>query len=143
MLAIAMLLFSGTAMSADWEPADKWLLGGALGLIAVDWAQTRKLTYTTTTYATPACSDPETRNHPLAGPCPSEQRRPLTEYNPLLGHQPSNAEINRYFMVALAGTAALSFALPKTYRRVFLWSVVAVESFVVINNDRIGLKVIY
>lgn len=135
---LAMLLICQPAMAGDWETKDTALLGGALGLIAVDWAQTRDLVRSER-YVTPACADPETRR--FAEPCAREPA--YREFNPLLPTHPSTRQVDTYFVAAIIGIAGLSYAMPTKYRRYFLGGVIVLESLVVLNNHRIGLRIAY
>lgn len=117
------------AIGADWETKDSWLLGGALGLLAVDWAQTRKIT----------------NDEPLCAfqngvPVDCVKFHDHRETNHFLGPHPSNPAITRYFLITMAGTAGISYALPAKYRRYFLGGVLIIESAAVIHNHRIGLR---
>lgn len=94
------------------------MLSAALAVTAVDWMQTRKLT------------------NPENGP----EGKNYFERNPALNKYPSNGEINRHFLLQMAGTTALAFVLPQTYRRVFLGATLVWEIGLVANNHRIGLR---
>ena len=102
------------ALGNDWAPKDSLLLGGAVGLMALDWAQTRHISL-----------NPQT----------------FFETNPLLGLHPHPNQVDRYFLLATAGTGILAFALPLTYRRIFLGSVIALETVVVMRNHHIGVQI--
>jgi hypothetical protein len=127
---------------AQWERMDTYLLSGALGLMAIDWGQTRDLsTRYHDTYATPACADPSTRTIPLAGSCPATRVYDHYEINPLLPAHPTNSQVDQYFAIAMIGTAGLSYVLPTRYRRPFLGAVIVLESLVVLHNHSLGLRI--
>jgi hypothetical protein len=140
-LFLLTVLVAGPAAAEDWAPADKWMLGGALGLLAIDWAQSHDLAQRNSTYyLTPACSDPATRGIALAGPCPAQSSHPYHEVNPFLPSNPSSGDVDKYFFLAMAGTAGLAYVLPPTYRRGFLGGVIVLEGVVVLHNHSIGLR---
>lgn len=62
------------------------------------------------------------------------------ETNSLMGCHPSAERVRGYFGVMVVGSAAVSWALPSPYRRVFQASEIAVEANVVRKNVTIGLK---
>jgi hypothetical protein len=141
-LLLALIFVSCSAHAEGWKPADYQMLGVATALLVIDWGQTRNLAREeTVTYATPACSDPNTRNHPLAGSCPPQRQRVHTESNPLLPKHPNVGEVDKYFAVAMLGTLGLSYALPTNYRRYFLGAVIVLEAATVLRNHHIGLRV--
>ena len=112
---IGTLLIACKLAHADsWESKDSYLLGGALGMMAVDWAQTRDI-----------------KNYPLST---------VHEANPLMGSHPSDAAINRYFVLAMGGTALAAYALPLSYQRKFLGGVLILEAATVLHNHSIGLR---
>jgi hypothetical protein len=138
-LLMCLISMSASAGGDDWGTKDTWILGGAMGLLAIDWAQTHDLARRNTTYyLTPACSDPATRS--LAGPCPPQSSQPYHEVNPLLPNNPSTGDVDKYFAIAMVGTAGLSYVLAPTYRRYFLGGVIVLESLVVLRNHQIGLR---
>jgi hypothetical protein len=138
---IALLVLSSGAAAGDWETKDTALLGGAIGLLAIDWAQSRDLAQRNATYyLTPACSDPATRGFALSGPCPPQSSHPYHETNPFLPSNPSTGDVDKYFALAIVGTAGLAYVLPTTYRRWFLGGVIVLESIVVMHNHSIGLR---
>jgi hypothetical protein len=141
LIAFLFVFFVGQ-VHAQWERTDTYLLSGAIGLMAVDWGQTRDLAaHHHDTYATPACADPATRTNPLAGSCPTTRVYDRREMNPFLSAHPSNSQVDQYFALAMIGTAGLSYVLPIRYRRPFLGAVIVLESLVVLRNHQIGLRV--
>lgn len=134
--ALLMSLISASAFADEWGTTDTVMLSGALGLLAIDWAQTRKVTTeTTAVHFTNRSLNPfETEEVSYRG---------HYETNPLLGSAPSVAEINRYFMLSMAGTAGAAYVLPPFWRRALLGSIIVVETAMVIENHRIGLRLSY
>jgi hypothetical protein len=128
LLAVTVLvLVSCNAQAQEWTRTDTAMLTGALGLLAVDWGQTRDLV-----------RQQEPRIFMAGSGSPP---REVHEKNPFLGETPSKREVDRYFLLAMAGTAGLSYVLPPTYRRWFLGGVIVVETAVVLRNHELGLRV--
>jgi hypothetical protein len=98
-----------------WERTDSILLGTSLTTLAIDWGQTRDLA--------------------------RRQEPPFTEANPFLGKHPSVGRVDTYFAFVMAGTVGLSAVLPVTYRRWFLGGLTVLETAVIIDNHRLGLRV--
>jgi len=159
-LCAALLLALGSAHAASpnwegaWESADTALLAGALTGLVLDWSQTRKLTYVSEHTHTSTVVAGSRR--PFGLPAAPEQRtgaqvsvsqqrwRPHTEGNPLLGSEPSNAEISRYFITTIGATVGLAYVLPKEWRRLFLSGVIVTQTIVVTDNHtRLGLRLNY
>jgi hypothetical protein len=151
----ALFCSSAYAGSADWEGAwtglDTALLAGALTTMAIDWHQTRKITYVSehTVFGTATARSAGPAGLPVqasgtsAGSqvVVSQQRwQPHNETNPVLGSQPSNAEVNRYFLLAIGGTIGAAYVLPTPYRRFFLGAVTLVEARMIFRNNSIGLR---
>lgn len=85
-----------------------------LGVTSMDWSQTQEIA-----------------THPM------EYR----ELNPVLGSHPSVGAVNLYFPSAMALHALIAYALPKPYREIWQSVWIGVESYTVINNASIGLKI--
>jgi hypothetical protein len=97
----------------DWDRTDSLLLTTALSAMAIDWGQTRSIA----------------RN-------PAR----FTEGNPILGPHPSVARVDRYFALAMLGTAGVAGILTPTPRKWFLGGVTAVEVVVIISNRGAGIR---
>src|SRR5688572_11355512 len=83
-----VIFLSTSAQAEEWKPADYALLGGAMTLLVVDWGQTRDMT-----------------RHPnYIGRCP-QCGSPYYEHNPILGKSPSIGDVDKYFALAILGTA--------------------------------------
>ena len=116
-----MLLLCGPAASQPyfgpflegWDRTDSLLLTTALSTIAIDWGQTRDIA-----------------RHPER----------FTEGNPFLGSHPSVGRVDKYFALAMAGTAVTAGFLAPTPRKWFLGGVTAVEVVVIISNHRVGIR---
>lgn len=115
------------------------MLGGAIGLLAIDWAQTHNLVQRQR-YTEQECNDPGFRATPYA-PYVCQSEPVYNELNPFLPNHPSTGDVDKYFALAIVGTAGLSYVLPQKYRRYFLGGVIVLESIVVLHNHSIGLKV--
>lgn len=137
---IAMLWICQPALAEDWATKDTALLGGALGLMVVDWAQTRDLARQTQ-WNKPECADAGFRSAPAAVNAQCATVPVYREINPLLPSHPTTAQVDRYFALAMLGTAGLSYALPTRYRTYFLGTVLFLETVVVLHNHQIGLRV--
>ena len=63
-----------------------------------------------------------------------------SELNPILGKHPSIGKVNTYFLTTLVGHTAISYMLPKKYRR--YWQVVwiGLEAGTVAHNYSVGIK---
>lgn len=125
---------------AEWSNSDKWLLGSALGLLAIDWRQSRDIAKRTVSYYdTPACADPATR--PLGGPCTPVHRPQYEETNPLLPKHPTVRQVDTYFGLVFGGTVIASSFLPAEQRRLLIGGLVVVETIVVLRNHQIGVRI--
>lgn len=156
LLCATLLLGLGQAhaSSSAWEGADTALLAGALTGLFIDWSQTRKLTYVSEQTQTSRLSTTPRRQVGMSSVnssqtggevTVSQQRwRPHTEGNRLLGPEPSNAEINRYFLTSIGVTVGLAYVLPMEWRRVFLGGMIFTQTIVVTDNHaRLGLRLNY
>lgn len=132
-----LILVSFNAYAEEWKAADYWMLGAATTLLVADWGQTRDLIVSNDTCQkwvdNPTSQGIGTRLESY--PC----RR--KESNPILGDYPTQKEVDQYFALAILGTAGLSYVLPQTYRRFFLGGVIALQSYVVLKNHQVGLRI--
>lgn len=137
-LICALLVACGDAHADEWTGTDKAMLGAAVGLLVIDWGQTRDLVNGE------ECTrwvDQIGPNGGLGSRRETYQCRVKKESNPLLGDYPSRQEVDRYFALALLGTVGLAYVLPAAYRKYFLGGVIVIETVVVLRNHRIGLRV--
>jgi hypothetical protein len=123
-LFFALILVSCSAHAEEWKAADYKLLGAATTLLVIDWGQTRNMT----------------RSPLYITRCPDCQA-PYYEHNPILGKSPTIGEVDKYFALAILGTAGISYVLPSKYRRYFLGGVIVLETLIVAHNHHIGLRV--
>lgn len=112
-LLLAALL-TPLAAQAEWTERERLLLGATIGVMAVDWGQTRMI-----------AKKPE---------------QEFFEYNPLLGKNPTVGEIDTYFAVAMLATWGTAHLLPNKYRSTFLGAMLLLETTIVIRNHEIGLR---
>ena len=106
-------LFSVTATAGDWNTQDTRFEAAYLVLHAVDWSQTRYI-----------AAHPER----------------FIEDNPILGEHPSDAEVNRYFLLTGLIHAGIAYALPSDWRRGFQLVTIGIEAGTVARNYRIGIR---
>lgn len=111
---LALLLLISTPSFADpWTTEDSYREAAYLGLLAVDWAQTRSF-----------LRDPK-----------------YYETNPLLGSHPSQGKIDA--AVVLTGLAHVYIAriIPEKYRAPFQYVSIGIEGGAVVHNFSFGVKV--
>lgn len=82
------------------------------GALVVDWAQTRQ----------------------------AMKHGGFVEKNSQLGANPSPREVDRHFLKHGAAYNAIALALPKQYRKYFTLTIFGVESYVIIQNHRAGVR---
>lgn len=63
------------------------------------------------------------------------------EMNPILGANPRKGEVDLYFSITLISHTAISFVLPRKWRRKWQLFWIGLESFVTINNSAAGVSV--
>ena len=90
-----------------------WLLMN-LSIIA-DWGQTRYIA-----------------NHP-------EQYHEA--FNPILGNHPSTGRVDAWFVGALVVNNGAMIALPKKYKPYYAGGVAVIETYFVVSNNSIGIKI--
>jgi hypothetical protein len=61
--------------------------------------------------------------------------------NPILGEHPSIHRVDAWFLGSLAVNNGIMLALPKKYRPYYAGTVTAVETYFVVSNNRIGIKI--
>jgi len=62
-------------------------------------------------------------------------------FNPILGNHPSTRKVDAWFLGALAVNNGIMIVLPKKHRPYYAGAVTAVETYFVISNNQIGIKV--
>ena len=114
-LALLLALLPAVAHADDWSAADKALLGAALTAIAIDYAQTRFIS-----------------EHPHDF---HEQGNKF-----FLGSHPSVGRVNTYFAAYALTTVGMAYVLPSDYRKLYLGGITLYETYLVVNNHRIGIR---
>lgn len=109
---IACLISLPAVAHDPWTTQDTILEGLFLAQLAVDRAQTMDI-----------------KNHPEK-----------FEYNPLLGVNPSDRRINKYFLTIALVHPMLCYVLPKNARNGFQFVSITVEAYAIGNNFSIGLR---
>lgn len=108
---LALLLVASTAHAAEWTPADTHRELAFTGLLLLDTLQTHNIAHVPT----------------------------YQEENPILGHHPSNAAVNRYMLGCAVGHYVISRLLPEQDRRYWQWLTIGVEGSIVAHNFYIGV----
>jgi hypothetical protein len=62
-------------------------------------------------------------------------------FNPILGDHPSTRKVDAWFLGALVANNGIMVTLPKKYRPYYAGTVTATETYFVISNNQIGIKV--
>lgn len=109
MLVLPVLTLSACA---SWTPADSYREGAALGLLAVDYAQTMHI---------------------------ADNPQAFYERNPILGEHPSKSEVTTYFAAAAAAHIAIAALLPPKWREIWQYATITLEAGVVGHNASIGI----
>ena len=65
------------------------------------------------------------------------------ELNPLLGERPSRDKVYGYFLGGIVAHTAVSYLLPKEYRKWWQCAFILVESGMIIRNSTIGIGYSY
>ena len=112
LIAIAFM-FPLLASAQEWTSKDTALELTYLVFHVADWSQTKYIV-----------SHPE--NH--------------RESNIILGERPSNAEINRYFILTGMLHVGIAYALPDKWRQAFQIFTIGFEAGVVARNYNLGVR---
>lgn len=112
-----------------------WLLMNAS--IVADWGQTRNIST--------AMRDVR----PYASSCTGcgaldYQERQFSETGPaslVLGKHPSRGQVDAFFIGSLVVNNGIMVALPKKYKPYYAGAVTAMETYFVVSNNRIGIKI--
>jgi hypothetical protein len=114
-LALIILLLPNNASSFDeWSKQDIALEAVSLGLITIDWGQTRDIA--------------------------ARPKRFHEEQNIFLGRHPSESAVNAYFISYLVLHPIITHVLPKKCRPWFQGITIGLEGQAVIHNYSIGLN---
>ena len=114
-IALLLALLPAIARADDWSAADKALLGTALATTAIDWAQTRTI-----------AKNPHIWHE--AG----------NKF--FLGSHPSVGRVNTYFAAYAITTVGMAYVLASDYRKLYLGGITLYETYLVVNNHRIGIR---
>jgi hypothetical protein len=134
LLAAVLMTFASGVLAQEWRGLDYALLGGALGMYALDWGQTRDIATRRNTSTVCVTTPQETV-------CQSFSTPVYTEVGPLLPKHPTVNQVDRHFALAMAGTTGLALLLPEQPRRIFLGGTILWEAYWVNHNRSVGLHV--
>jgi hypothetical protein len=67
------------------------------------------------------------------------QPKQWEEKNLILGSHPSQARVNRYMGLTLAGHWAVTYTLPEAYRPAWQYGTIAIEAYVIHKNYNLGI----
>jgi hypothetical protein len=112
MLIRMFLCFFFLVNGCGWSKADIYRHGAFTALMAIDYAQTMKI---------------------------ADNPNDYHERNPILGNNPSRAEVTAYFLTSYAIVTALAVVLPTEIRPYLQYGAIGVEAVTVGNNLSIGL----
>lgn len=118
LLLVIILLFCVNPMvladaGHSWSKEDSFMQTIVIGLIVIDWAQTRYIADNPERY----CED-----------------------NPILGKHPDIDEVDRYFAACLIGNTLIAYILPERYRKQWQTMSIWMQVCCVANNYGIGAK---
>ncbi len=113
---LIILIIPSLSIASNWSKEDTYWEAACLSVITVDWMQT----------------------HHMAEKDFYVNGKQLREINPILGSQPTQKDVDLYFVSALAVHATAAFLLPKKWRRIFQGGTVGLELFIIGNNYRLG-----
>jgi len=113
-LWVAPLLLGLSACSpSPWTRSDTMRQTAVLGLMAVDYHQTRVI-----------ASDP----------------MKWEEYNPILGRHPSGGKVDAYFLSLAVGHTAVAAVLPSKWRAYWQYFYIGAEGVCVVHNFGEGIR---
>jgi len=115
-LPLALLLIAGAARAQDttshrWTTRNVLWAAASTTLLVIDWGQTRQ-----------------------------GAANGSGEFNPVLGHNPSRAAVNRYEVGVIAANLFVAAVLPTKARSLMLMLMTGVEVFAVGNNVLAGVR---
>lgn len=110
---LLLLCLPAISRAEDWTWQDTARQAALTGVLAFDWAQTR--------YAT-------------------RHRDRYSEFNPVLGAEPSMGLVDGYFAGMIIGTAIVNYLLPPDWRHGVQYSLIGVELVVTAHNASVGVK---
>ena len=112
-LIIILCLLSTPVCADEWTRTDTQYQGVFVALTAVDWLQTKEI-----------ASNPK-----------------FSETNLILGGNPDQNKVDVYFASCLLAHSAISYYLPKKYRRYWQCVFIAVEVGYVGHNVNAGVRI--
>jgi len=111
---LILTLSCSSALAFDrWDNTEKVMGGMYLLATAVDWRQTVNIAHNPDKYY---------------------------EKNDILGEHPSEARVNRYFLLATIVKLGIAHVLPHTIRKIWLGAIFVVSANCVKNNHALGIK---
>jgi len=111
---LLLVLAADTVIAADWNRKDSQRQWMYLSAHSMDWLQTRYIA-----------------NHPQT----------YYETNPVLGDQPSQEKVDRYFFTTALLHSWIAYSLPSRYRKWFQYSTIIMETGYVGHNASIGIGI--
>lgn len=112
-ILVASAILASSANADPWTSTDASILAWAFVALAADYKQTSQIDDSPYHY----------------------------ERNPLLGRDPSQADINRHFALSFATIGAISAMAPREFSRPMLIMFGFFDSIVVAHNIKMGLQV--
>lgn len=110
---LALLLISTPCFADPWSTGDTYREGTYLGLLAIDWAQTRNC------LRLPMCY----------------------EQNPLLGKHPEQSHLDTAVILTGIGHYLIAKTIPENYRVSFQYISIGIEGLNDASNFHIGVKI--
>jgi len=110
----AWLLAGFTLAAHDpWTPTDTAFQAACIAADLIDWHQTRELA----------------------------SRPGMWENNPVMGHYPPVAAVDRYFAESIVLGATVSYLLPRKYRRLHQVFILSLETVCIRRNVKLGVSI--
>ena len=114
-IIIALLLMCNPAFAFDeWTKGDSYAEAAYLTLQYIDWKQSREI-----------------QKHP----------EKYQENNFILGKHPTQAEADRYNIIAAVAHFGIAYMLPRKYRDFWQYSTIGMETAIIYNNKQVGLQI--
>lgn len=113
-LLLILLAAAAPAFAQDsWTRGDTIRQGVIVAASAVDWLQTLDI-----------------QDHDC-----------MWEQNPVMGHKPSRARVNEYFLASMGAHFVIARLLPRKWREGFQYLSIGMEVGMIAHNYHIGLRV--
>lgn len=126
------LLATSGCTALKWTMADTIRQGTYIGLLTVDYIQTRRI-------ATEMVPEQSWSNPDGSGGTRYAYPK-WKEMNPILGEHPSSRDVDGYFAASAAINTAIAIALPPKYRHVFQYISIGWEGAFVTWNFGQGIR---